>query len=225
VDEDVEMDEDDWDLTTVSDSSGMISCFNPPPSCFLVEGCHADHLPDCRSELTPSDPQPPLTDPAEEDSPKGVTVMKALPTMPPSYSAERSGEMAVYDEDVPYITTPPMPDTPVEFISVEMTVLAPHLTMRFELSLNAPTSLRLPRGAKPVRGLEKWRGEVEISHETVKGSRSGDGLWLIGVRGNVRSDEPCVLARAGDSLTVWVVPDEVVGGVLVQSARIFYGMM
>jgi len=29
VDEDVEMDEDDWDLTTVSDSSGMIFCFDP----------------------------------------------------------------------------------------------------------------------------------------------------------------------------------------------------
>jgi len=28
ADEDVEMDEDDWDLTTVSDSSGMVSCFN-----------------------------------------------------------------------------------------------------------------------------------------------------------------------------------------------------
>ena len=26
VNEDVEMDEDDWDLTTVSDSSGMVSC-------------------------------------------------------------------------------------------------------------------------------------------------------------------------------------------------------
>ena len=28
VDEDVEMGEGDWDLTTVSDSSGMLSCFN-----------------------------------------------------------------------------------------------------------------------------------------------------------------------------------------------------
>ena len=102
--------------------------------------------------------------------------MKALPTIPPSYSAERSGEIIVYDESVPYITTPPIPDTPVEFISVEMTVLAPHLTMRFELSLNAPTSLRLPRGAKPVRGLEKWRGDVEITHETVKRMRGRAGF-------------------------------------------------
>ena len=99
-------------------------------------------------------------------------------------------------------------------------MLASRLMMRFELSLNAPTSLRLSRGAKPVRGLEKWRGEVEISHEIAKGSRSGDGFRLIGLRGNVRSDEPCVLARAGDSLTVWVVPDEVVGGV-----RVLYDMM
>ena len=29
MDEDVEMDEDDWDLTTVSDSSGMIPCLDP----------------------------------------------------------------------------------------------------------------------------------------------------------------------------------------------------
>jgi len=151
--------------------------------------------------------------------------MKALPTIPPSYSAERSEEITVYDESVPYITTPPIPDIPVEFISVEMTVLAPRLTMRFELSLNAPTSLRLPRGAKPVRGLERWRGQVEISHETMKGTWGEDGLRLIGVHGKVRSDEPCVLARIGDSLTVWVVPDEVVGDVFVQSARILYGML
>ena len=83
--------------------------------------------------------------------------------IPPSYSVERSGEIIVYDESVPYITAPPIPDvTPVE-----MTVLAPHLTMGFELSLNVPMSLRLPRGVKPVRGLEKWRGDVEITHETV----------------------------------------------------------
>jgi len=170
------------------------------------------------------DPQPPLADPPDEGPQKGVTVMKALPTVPPSYSAERSGEIPLYDEDVPYITTPPIPDTPVEFISVEMTVLAPRLTMRFELSLNAPTSLRLPRGAKPVRGLEKWRGEVEISHETARRLRGEDRLRLIGVHGNIRSDEPCVLARAGDSLTVWAVPDKVVGGVSVQSARVLYGM-
>jgi hypothetical protein len=152
--------------------------------------------------------------------------MKALPTIPPSYSVERSGEMDVYDESVPYITTPPIPeDTSVEFISVEMTVLAPHLTMRFELSLNAPTSLRLPRGAKPIRGLDKWRGEVEISHETVKRSWGADGLWVIGVHGSVRADELGVLARTGDSLTVWAVPEEVVGGVAVQSARILYGML
>ena len=151
--------------------------------------------------------------------------MKALPTIPPSYSAERSGEMTVRNESVPYITTPPIPDMPVEFISVEMTVLAPRLTMRFELSLNAPTSLRLPRGAKPARGLEKWRGQVEISHETMKRTRDEGGLRLIGVHGRVRSDQPCALARTGDSLTVWAVPDEVVGGVSVQSARILYGMM
>ena len=29
MDEDVEMEDDDWDLTTVSDSSGMLSCLNP----------------------------------------------------------------------------------------------------------------------------------------------------------------------------------------------------
>ena len=40
----------------------------------------------------------------------------------------------------------------------------------------------------------------------------------------MRSDEPCVLAKAGDLLTVWAVPNEVVGGVSVQSARILYGM-
>ena len=177
------------------------------------------------SELTPSDPQPPLTDPPEEDPQKGVTVMKALPTLPPSYSAERSGEIVVYDESVPYITTPPIPETPVDFISVELTILAPHLAMRFELSLNAPTSLRLPRGAKPVRGLEKWRGGVEISHETIERAWGEDGLRLIGVHGRVRSDDPCVLAKAGDSLTVWAIPDEVVGGVSVQSARILYGML
>jgi hypothetical protein len=152
--------------------------------------------------------------------------MKTLPTIPPSYSVERSGETIVYDESVPYITTPPIPETPVEFISVEMTVLVPRLTMRFELSLNAPTSLRLPRGAKPVRGLEKWRGEVEISHETVKRSSwGGDGFRLVGVHGKVRSDEPCVFAKIGDSLTVWAVPDEVLDGVSVQSARILYGML
>ena len=151
--------------------------------------------------------------------------MKALPTMPPSYSVERSGETIVYDEAVPYITTPPIPETPVEFISVELSVIAPQLSMRFELSLNAPTSLRLPRGAKPVRGLEKWRGEIEISHETVKRTWSDEGLQFIRVNGKARSDEPCVLAGIGDSLTVWAVPDEVLGGVSVQSARILYGML
>lgn len=48
---------------------------------------------------------------------------------------------------------------------------------------------------------------------------------MIEVHGKVRSGEPCGLAKAGDSLTVWAVPDEVVGGVSVQSARILYGMM
>ena len=47
---------------------------------------------------------------------------------------------------------------------------------------------------------------------------------MIEVHGKVRSDEPCVLAKAGDLLTVWAVPNEVVGGVSVQSARILYGM-
>lgn len=152
--------------------------------------------------------------------------MKALPTQPPSYSVERSEEVSLYDESVPYITTPPIPETPVEFISVELTVLGHRITARFELSLNAPTSLRLPRGAKPVRGLEKWRGELEITVKTVQKTRSGDGVLLIGVCGRVRSDEPCVVAEIGDSLTVWAVPDEVVGGVCgvsVQSAKIFYG--
>ena len=125
-----------------------------------------------RSELTPLDPQPPLTDPPEEDPPKGVTVMKALQAIPPSYSAGQSGEVIMYDESVLYITAPPIPDvTPVK-----MTVLAPHLTMGFELSLNVPTSLRLPRGVKPVRGLEKWRGDVEITHETVKRMQGRTGF-------------------------------------------------
>ena len=151
--------------------------------------------------------------------------MKALPTIPPSYSAERSGEIIVYDDSVPYITTPPIPETPVEFISIEMTILAPRLTMRFELSLNAPTSLRMARGAKPVRGLEKWRGEVEVTHETVERSWGENGLCLIGVHGRLGSDEPCALAKTGDSLTVWAIPDEVVGRVSVQSARVLYGML
>ena len=151
--------------------------------------------------------------------------MKALPTIPPSYSVERSGEINVYDEAVPYITTPPIPDAPVEFVSVELAVLAPRLTMRFELSLNAPTSLRLPRGAKPVRGLEKWRGGIEVSHEMVEGAWGGGRVQFIGVHGKVRSDKPGALARAGDSLTVWAIPDEVVGGVSVQSARVLYGML
>lgn len=151
--------------------------------------------------------------------------MKALPTMPPSYSVERSGEITVYDESVPYITTPPIPDTPVEFISVELSVLAPRLNMRFELSLNAPTSLRLPRGAKPIRGLEKWRGDIEISHEMVKRAWGGEGFRFIGVHGKVKSDKPRILAKTGDSLTVWAVPDEVVYGVSVQSARVLYGKL
>ena len=37
ADEDVEMDEDDWDLTTVSDSSGMIPCLDSFHSVFLWE--------------------------------------------------------------------------------------------------------------------------------------------------------------------------------------------
>lgn len=191
-----------------------------------MEAPSADCVPGPLLEMTPPDPQPPLIDPPEEeDPPKGVTVMKALPTIPPSYSAEQSGEIAVYDESVPCITTPPIPDTPVEFISVELSVLAPRLSMRFELSLNAPTSLRLPRGVKPFRGLEKWRGEVEVSHETVKRVWGGEGLQFIGVHGRVMSDEPCILAKTGDSLTLWAVPNEVVGGVSVQSARVLYGML
>ena len=154
--------------------------------------------------------------------------MKALPTKPPSYSVERSEETSLYDESVPYITTPPIPEIPVEFISVDLTVLGPRITARFELSLNAPTSLRLPRGAKPVRGLEKWRGELEITVKSVERTRGGDGLRLIGIHGSARSDEPCALAKVGDSLTVWAVPGEVVGevcGASVQSARILYGRM
>ena len=174
--------------------------------------------------MTLPDPQPPLTDPPEEDPQKGVTVMKALPTIPPSYSVERSGEISVYDESVPYITTPPIPETPVEFVSVELAVLAPRLNMRFELSLNAPTSLRLPRGAKPIRGLEKWRGEFETSHETEKRAW-GEGSQFIRVYGKAQSDGPCALAKTGDSLTVWAVPDEVMGGVSVQGARVLYGRL
>jgi len=154
--------------------------------------------------------------------------MKALPTKPPSYSVERSGEVSLYNESVPYITTPPIPEKPVEFISVELTVLGPRITARLELSLNAPTSLRLARGSKPVRGLEKWRGELELTVKTVQKAGGGDGLRLIGVHGRVRSDEPCATADIGDSLTVWVVPDEIVGevcGMSVQSARILYGRL
>ena len=78
-------------------------------------------------------------------------MVKALPMVPPlSYSAEWLGELIVGDKSVPYIDTPPIPEAPVKFISLEMTVLTPRLTMRFELSLDAPTSLRLARGAKPV---------------------------------------------------------------------------
>jgi len=154
--------------------------------------------------------------------------MKALPTKPPSYSVERSEETSLYYESVPYITTPPIPETPIEFISVDLTVLGPRITARFELSLNAPTSLRLPRGAKPIRGLEKWRGELEIMVKSAQRTQGGGGLQLIGVHGRARSDEPCALAEIGDSLTVWAVPSEVVGevcGVSVQSARILYGRM
>ena len=153
--------------------------------------------------------------------------MKALPTQPPSYSVERLEEVSLSNESIPYITTPPIPETPIEFISVELTVLAPRITSRFELSLNSPTSLRLPRGAKPVRGLEKWRGELEITVQTVQKVRGNDGLRSIGVHGKVMSDEPCELANIGDSLTVWAVSDEVVGEdcwVSVQSAKILYGM-
>jgi len=151
--------------------------------------------------------------------------MKALPTKPPSYSVERSGEIVVEEESVPYITTPPIPKTPVEFISVELTILASHMDARFELSLNAPTSLRLPRGPKPVRGLEKWRGELEITIKSVEKVQNGDEFRLVGVQGRVRSDEPCALAKVGDLLTVWIVPDGVVGGLSVQGARILYGQM
>jgi len=153
--------------------------------------------------------------------------MKALPTQPPSYSVERSEEVSLFNESIPYITTPPIPEIPVEFISVELTVIAPRMTARFELSLNAPTSLRLPRGAKPFRGLEKWRGELKTTVKTVQKVRGDDELRLIGVHGEV-SSEPCVLANIGDSLTVWAVSDEVVSGVCglsVQSAKILYGVL
>ena len=155
--------------------------------------------------------------------------MKALPTQPPSYSAERSEEVSLSNESIPYITTPPIPEIPIEFISVELTVIAPRMTARFELSLNAPTSIRLPRGGRSIRGLEKWRGELETTVHTVEEVQGGDDdqLRLIGVQGGV-SSEPCVLANIGDSLTVWAVSDEVVGGVYglsVQSARILYGVL
>jgi len=135
----------------------------------------------------------------------------------------RSGGIIVFDESVSYITAPLIPDTPVEFISVEMTILTPRLAMRFELSLNTPISLRMARGAKPIRGLEKWSGQVEIMDETVK--RTWHGLCLIGVHGKVGSNELCVLAKAGDLLTVWAVLDEVLGGASVRGARIPYGML
>lgn len=154
--------------------------------------------------------------------------MKALPTQPPSFSVEQSGEIVVEEESVPYITTPPIPKTPVEFISVELKILASQMNARFELSLNAPTSLRLPRGPKPVRGLEKWRGELDITIKTVQKVRDDDDddeLRLVGIQGRVRSDEPCALAKVGDLLTVWVVPDGDVGGLSVQSARILYGQV
>ena len=76
-----------------------------------------------------------------------------------------------------------------------MIVLPPYLTMRFEISLNAPTSFRSPRGAKLVRRLGKRRREVEISHKTVKRLRGADGLRLIGVCGRVRVGEMYLLRR------------------------------
>ena len=79
-------------------------------------GFRADYVPGFVLEMTPPGPQLPFTDPPEEDPPEGVTVMKALPTIPPSYSVERSGEITAYDESVPCMTTPPIPETPVEFI-------------------------------------------------------------------------------------------------------------
>ena len=81
----------------------------------------------------------------------------------------------------------------------------------------------MPRGAKPIRGLEEWKGGFETSHKTEKRTW-GEGSQFIGVDRKVQSDGPCALAKTGDSLTVWAVPYEVVGGVSVQGARIFYGM-
>jgi hypothetical protein len=96
---------------------------------------------------------------------------------------ERSGENTVYDESIPFITKSPVPKS----TPAERIALALHLTMRSELPPTASTPLRLPRGA--------------------------DRLRLIGVYERVRSDEPCVLARAGDLLTVSAGPDEIIGGV------------
>ena len=59
-----------------------------------------------------------------------------------------------------------------------------------------------------------------------KGALSGGRLQFIGVQGKVRSGEPGTIARAGDSLSVLSIPDEVVGGVSVQqSARILYSLV
>lgn len=52
----------------------------------------------------------------------------------------------------------------------------------------------------------------------------GEGrLRLVGVHGKVGSDEPCVLAKTGDSLTVRAVPvpDEVIGGVCDDSLELY----
>ena len=87
TDGDVEMDADDWDLTTASGSSGTNLCPNPFHSIF--GGLRADRVSDPLSELTQQGPQPPLTDPPEDGPPESVTEMKASPTIPPPYSGER----------------------------------------------------------------------------------------------------------------------------------------
>jgi hypothetical protein len=46
---------------------------------------------------------------------------------------------------------------------------------------------------------------------------------VIEAHRSVRADELRVPARTGDSLTVWTIPDEGVGG--VQSARILYSTL
>lgn len=89
--------------------------------------------------IAPQDPlKPPLTNPPEEVPQKGVTVMKLYqryrhPTQPNGrWKSDIASEERVYVYLLRYLA-----ETPVKFISAEMTVLTLHLAMR---SPNAATS-------------------------------------------------------------------------------------